>query len=135
MEISIQTPKRYDDITVKLPITIMFGNEDDWHEDEKNRMIGDVDAFGKTSEDQDNAEEIKLADEDVVIDIDTEEIKELGDVEGDSNPNIVSEDIDNTYGKDDAEKEENENQTENDDDIGMEDDIADDMEQSNYFNV
>ena len=25
----------------------MFGNEDDWHEDEKNRMIGDVDAFGK----------------------------------------------------------------------------------------
>ena len=106
----------------------MFGNEDDWHEDEKNRMIGDVDAFGKTSEDQDNAEEMKLADEDVVIDIDTEEIKELGDVEGDSNPNIVSEDIENTYDKDDAEKEENEDQTGNDAEIGMEDDIIDDME-------
>ena len=47
----LQTPKRDDDVCVKLPITILFGNEEDWSEEEKSRMIGDKEAFGKTGND------------------------------------------------------------------------------------
>merc|ERR1719410_3100719 len=47
-----KTPKRDDDVCVKLPITILFGNEEDWSEEERSRMIGDKEAFGKSGDDE-----------------------------------------------------------------------------------
>ena len=44
----LQTPSRDDDIIVKLPVTIVFGREEDWSEEERRRMVGDGDVFGKT---------------------------------------------------------------------------------------
>merc|ERR1719273_2010577 len=41
-----KTPSRDDDIIVKLPVTIVFGREEDWSEEERRRTVGDV--FGKT---------------------------------------------------------------------------------------
>ena len=46
---SCQTPKRDDDIIVKLPIVILFGEEKDWEVEERERMIGDGDIFGKNA--------------------------------------------------------------------------------------
>ena len=36
---------------VKLPISLMFGDESVWEEEEKNRIIGNADIYGKSSED------------------------------------------------------------------------------------
>ena len=33
---------------MKLPVTIVFGREEDWSEEERRRMVGDGDVFGKT---------------------------------------------------------------------------------------
>ena len=57
-----QAGKLYDDIVVKLPVLILYGNEDNWDKEEKERMIGDQDAFGY--EDIVGGEDIK---DDVVI--------------------------------------------------------------------
>ena len=39
---------------VKLPISVMFGDESEWEEEEKNRIIGNADIYGKSGEeDQD----------------------------------------------------------------------------------
>ena len=49
-----QTPARFDDVIVKLPISVMFGDESEWEEEEKNRIIGNADIYGKSGEeDQD----------------------------------------------------------------------------------
>jgi hypothetical protein len=42
----MQAGKLYDDIVVKLPVLILYGNEENWDKEEKERMIGDQDAFG-----------------------------------------------------------------------------------------
>ena len=89
-----QTPKRDDDIIVKLPVIIMFGNENDWSEEEKTRMIGDGDAFGKgnTNEetidpDIDNTKDQTLSDKETENQTDAEE-------NDDDNSNDVAEDVD-----------------------------------------
>ena len=94
-----QTPKRDDDIIVKLPVIIMFGNENDWSDEEKTRMIGDGDAFGKgnTNEeiidpdpDVDNTKDQTLAGADIPeIENQTDE-----DDNGDDNSNDIAEDVD-----------------------------------------
>ena len=43
----VQAGKLYDDIVVKLPMMIMFGDEASWDEKVKGRMIGNADAFGQ----------------------------------------------------------------------------------------
>ena len=35
---------------VKLPISVMFGDESEWEEEEKNRIIGNADIYGKSGE-------------------------------------------------------------------------------------
>ena len=35
---------------VKLPISVMFGDESEWEEEEKNRIIGNADIYGKAGE-------------------------------------------------------------------------------------
>ena len=47
---------------VKLPVLILYGNEENWDKEEKERMIGDKDAFGY--KDMVGGEDIK---DDVVI--------------------------------------------------------------------
>ena len=56
----------YDDIVVKLPVLILYGSEDDWGEDERNRMIGDQDAFGHHEEEQ-QEDLVATNEEDVVL--------------------------------------------------------------------
>jgi len=38
--------KLYDDVVAKLPIVIMYGDESEWDEEEKERCLGDDEAFG-----------------------------------------------------------------------------------------
>ena len=35
-------------MVVKLPISVMFGDESVWEEEEKNRVIGNADIYGKS---------------------------------------------------------------------------------------
>ena len=57
-----QCGKLYDDIVVKLPVLILYGSEEYWEVEEKERMVGDQDAFGFRKEEEDANE-----DEDVTI--------------------------------------------------------------------
>ena len=44
-------------MVVKLPISVMFGDESVWEEEEKNRVIGNADIYGKSEAvDADNME-------------------------------------------------------------------------------
>ena len=36
----------YDDVVVKLPVIVMYGDESEWDEEEKERCLGDDEAFG-----------------------------------------------------------------------------------------
>ena len=64
----------YDDIVVKLPVLILYGSEENWEDEEKERMLGDQDAFGYKKEEA--AEEL-IKNDDVVIEcLDTEESEE-----------------------------------------------------------
>ena len=38
--------KLYDDVVAKLPIVVMYGDESEWDEEEKERCLGDDEAFG-----------------------------------------------------------------------------------------
>ena len=38
--------KLYDDVVVKLPVIVMYGDESEWDEEEKERCLGDDEAFG-----------------------------------------------------------------------------------------
>ena len=38
--------KLYDDVVAKLPIVLMYGDESEWDEEEKERCLGDDEAFG-----------------------------------------------------------------------------------------
>ena len=64
----------------------MFGNEDDWSEQEKSRMIGDGDAFGKgdtTEEIIDNGPEVDNNNDQILGDGDLENQRDVDDkVEG-----------------------------------------------------
>ena len=42
-----------DDIVVKLPVLILYGSEEYWEVEEKERMVGDQDAFGSRKEEED----------------------------------------------------------------------------------
>ena len=44
--ITNQVGKLYDDVVAKLPIVIMYGDESEWDEEEKERCLGDDEAFG-----------------------------------------------------------------------------------------
>ena len=81
---------------MKLPVIIMFGNENDWSEEEKTRMIGDGDAFGKGNineeiigpdPDVDNTKDQAGADN-LELENKTDE-----DDNGDDNSNDVAEDV------------------------------------------
>ena len=87
----LQTPSRDDDIIVKLPVTIVFGREEDWSEEERRRMVGDGDVFGKTgaAESEDSPPGEGGGDEAAPDDADLEESSEpnmngdVGDVDDD----------------------------------------------------
>ena len=51
---------------VKLPVLILYGSEDNWDIEEKERMVGDQDAFGFRKEE----EEIKENDDIVIENLD-----------------------------------------------------------------
>lgn len=38
--------KLYDDVVTKLPVVVMYGDESEWDEEEKERCLGDDEAFG-----------------------------------------------------------------------------------------
>ena len=41
-----QVGKLYDDVVTKLPVVVMYGDESEWDEEEKERCLGDDEAFG-----------------------------------------------------------------------------------------
>ena len=45
---SAQAGARYDDIVVKLPVVILYGEEKDWEAGERNRVLGNKEAFGQS---------------------------------------------------------------------------------------
>ena len=64
---------------VKLPISLMFGDESVWEEEEKNRIIGNADIYGKSSEDDQDQPYTGTAD-----DINNDEINN-----GNENENVL----------------------------------------------
>ena len=52
---------------VKLPVLILYGSEADWDEDERNRMVGDQDAFGHHEEEELKEDLVTTNEEDVVL--------------------------------------------------------------------
>ena len=90
---NLQTPKRDDDIIVKLPIAILFGEESDWEEDERDRMIGDGDVFGHTDETAGDEEgNTDTGTGDVVLDMNevnaVEQQDETEEIENTDEPNL-----------------------------------------------
>ena len=48
---------------VKLPVTVMFGDESVWEEEERDRVIGNADVYGKSGEGEDDTTETTTAPE------------------------------------------------------------------------
>ena len=127
---NLQTPKRDDDIIVKLPIAILFGEESDWEDDERNRMIGDGDVFGHTDNEtaEDKEGDTDTGTSDVVLDMNevnaVEQQDETGEIENTDEPNLNVV----TTPEDDLEEDNNNQDIEND---NIEEEVAsvdDDMD-------
>ena len=97
---------------MKLPVTIVFGREEDWSEEERRRMVGDGDVFGKTGAPE--AEDSPAGDGGGV-----EAAPGDADVEESSEPNMNADvdDVDNDEGE--AEEVGMEEQAEEDDMVDM----------------
>merc|ERR1712223_287898 len=94
--------KLYDDVVVKLPVIVMYGDESEWDEEEKERCLGDDEAFGfdldeelakvgggeavtnDTEEVAVAGEEVEEVEEDIHEENETEEA--LDEAPGDENP-------------------------------------------------
>ena len=104
----VQTSKLYDDVVVKLPIVIQYGEEAEWDEEEKARVLGEEFVFGCQDEDSPNIEE------ETIVEINVEEGGEAGvTTESDSNKkdepehdgcSVTTEEVDDTPGIDAEEK-------------------------------
>ena len=73
--------KLYDDVVVKLPVIIMYGDESEWDQEEKERVLGNDEAYGLEGEEgEEGGGEVEGGGEEPEGEQDLEE-QEVGDEE------------------------------------------------------
>ena len=74
--------KLYDDVVVKLPVIIMYGDESEWDEEEKERVLGNDEAYGleEEEEEEEGGGEVEGGGEEPEVQQDVKE-QEVGDDE------------------------------------------------------